>query len=105
MGIFGWSLPPGVSMNDIDPPERPCEVCGLFPDDCICPQCSVCHSYGDPICYEKHGLKRNKDQKATFKIYQKKEREFLRREKKWMDEMAKDYKKNRKGYGKPEVIV
>lgn len=25
--LLGWSLPPGVTMDDIDPPER-CEHCG-----------------------------------------------------------------------------
>jgi hypothetical protein len=97
MGIFGWSLPPGVSMNDIDPPDRPCEVCGKFTDDCICQECPKCSSYGDPKCYEKHGLVRTKEQKASFKEYQKKEKEFLKRERKMCQEMARDYKKNRKG--------
>jgi hypothetical protein len=62
MGIFGWDLPPGVSMRDIDPPEGPCDVCGKSVDDCICPECPVCHSHGDPACYEKHGLVRTQAQ-------------------------------------------
>lgn len=62
MGIFGWSLPPGVTMNDIDPPERPCEVCGIESGNCICPECPSCGSAGDPKCYEEHGLVRTQAQ-------------------------------------------
>jgi len=38
---------------DYDPP---CEICGKFPEDCICPECPVCGNYGDPKCYQEHGL-------------------------------------------------
>jgi hypothetical protein len=54
--VFGWDLPPGVSMRDIDPPEQPCEVCGQPSDSCICPECPVCGEQGNPKCYESHGL-------------------------------------------------
>jgi len=44
-----------------DPPEPPdfCEVCCGNSDTCICPECPICETYGDPICYTEHGLKRS----------------------------------------------
>lgn len=60
--IFGWSLPPGVTMNDIDPPEQPCEVCGHEAGDCICPECPRCGEFGNPRCYDAHGLERTAEQ-------------------------------------------
>lgn len=80
MSAFGWSLPPGCSMRDIDPPELPCEVCGVDVDSCICPECPVCQTNGDPICYEAHGLTRTPEQIAG--------RERL--EQHWKDEAAAD---------------
>ena len=65
MGIFGWSLPPGCSMRDIDPPEGPCAVCGKSVDDCICPECPECGGVGDATCYEQHGLTRTPEQIAS----------------------------------------
>jgi hypothetical protein len=65
MGIFGWSYPPGAA-NDPNAPwnqvEGPCDVCGKSVDDCICPECPVCHSNGDPDCYVKHGLEKSDEQ-------------------------------------------
>jgi len=49
--IFGWSLPPGVTMRDIDPPEQPCHKCGKY--DCVCQECLVCGSYGC-LTHETH---------------------------------------------------
>lgn len=60
--IFGWSLPPGVSMSDIAPDTGPCDVCGHTDADCICPECPVCYEHGNPACYEKHGLIRTQAQ-------------------------------------------
>lgn len=63
--VFGWSLPPGAANDPFAPynqEEDPCEVCGNYVDDCICPECPVCHNAGDPKCYEEHGLVRNQDQ-------------------------------------------
>lgn len=74
--IFGWSLPPGVTSRMIDEAygtETPCDVCGGWPDPgpgataCICPECPVCGSFGDPKCYRdehevRHGLYRTKEQ-------------------------------------------
>ena len=64
--IFGWSYPPGCS-GPPDENECPCLVCGLWPDDCICTECPVCSSIGDPACYstpelEAHGLVRTEVQ-------------------------------------------
>lgn len=53
---MAWNLPPGVTYNIIDPPEEPCEVCGNYPDDCICPECPTCGLYGDPDCYKEVDL-------------------------------------------------
>jgi hypothetical protein len=62
--VFGWSLPPGCSMQMIDrlSEERPCAVCGQM--DCLCPECPECGGTGDPVCYERHGLVRNAAQIA-----------------------------------------
>lgn len=51
---FGWSLPPGVTSKMLDEAvgaEHPCETCGEFTSDCICPECPQCHCIGDPGCY------------------------------------------------------
>lgn len=53
-------------MSMIDPPDEPCEVCGEFSDDCICPECPVCGYHGDPACYPAHGLHRTDEQKWNF---------------------------------------
>lgn len=82
--LFGWSLPPGVSMRDIDPPERPCEVCGGLADSgCICPECTVCGSHGDPICYLFHGLERSEEQSLQFAYMEAIEEDTARAEAKW----------------------
>jgi hypothetical protein len=53
---FGWDLPPGVTQRMIDEQcggdEGPCECCGNDPADCVCPECPVCGSQGDPKCYK-----------------------------------------------------
>lgn len=68
--MFGWSYPPGAA-NDPNAPynqgDEPCEVCGNFPDDCICPECPECGDYGNPACYDTtsshyHGLTRTQEQ-------------------------------------------
>ena len=63
--IFGWSYPAGAE-NDPNAPwnqeEGPCEICGRFSVDCICPECPTCECVGDPTCYKEHGLVRTKEQ-------------------------------------------
>ena len=62
MGIFGWDYPPGVSSLPWDH-DYPCDVCGEFEDDCICPECPVCGDFGNASCYPMHGLHRSHEQK------------------------------------------
>jgi hypothetical protein len=65
VGIFGWSMPPGCSHQDIDRAvglDQPCEVCGNMEDDCICKPCPKCHVVGDPKCFRKHKMKMSKEQ-------------------------------------------
>ncbi len=71
--IFGWDLPPGCTHRMIDEAmgvDQPCEVCGVFVDDCICPECKVCGEYGDPACYSKHGMEKSDEQIKSFKEYE-----------------------------------
>jgi hypothetical protein len=53
--LFGWSLPPGVTGRMIDEAfgrEEPCQVCGQWEDDCVCPECPTCGEFGNPACYD-----------------------------------------------------
>lgn len=66
--MSGFNLPPGCSVNDI-PGNGPffCEVCAAHTDtDCVCPECPECGAFGDPACYEKHGLTRSDLQKERL---------------------------------------
>ena len=66
-GIFGWSYPPGCSGTPWDD-DQPCEVCGKDVERCICPECSVCGSQGDPQCYDQeHGLVRTAAQVESLR--------------------------------------
>jgi hypothetical protein len=53
--MTGFNLPPGCTSRMIDEAlglDEPCDVCGGSPEvDCICPECPVCESFGDPTCY------------------------------------------------------
>lgn len=66
MSIFGWSYPPGCNSVPGDD-EYPCEVCGLWPNNCICPECPECGNAGDPQCYVKHGMERTQQQIDSLK--------------------------------------
>jgi hypothetical protein len=82
--VFGWDLPPGVTQRMIDDQfgtEAPCDVCGKWADDCICPECPVCGEYGNPACYaadgdflpdpqRTHGLTRSDAQVRTYAEFQ-----------------------------------
>ena len=67
MNKFGWSYPPGITRLPWDGVQLICEVClgdpeSSHPDHrCICPECEICGSQGDPACYGQgrhtnHGL-------------------------------------------------
>jgi hypothetical protein len=66
MGKFGWSYPPGCYGTPYDE-DHPCEVCGEFEDDCICPECPECGGYGYPDCYINHGLVKTEAQIKSLK--------------------------------------
>lgn len=59
--VFGWDLPPGCTQRHIDMAygyDGPCELCGRDPAlDCQCVECPTCGNAGDPVCYERHGLR------------------------------------------------
>lgn len=95
MGIFGWDLPPGCSQADVDAAmgvdyEGTCKVCaGLidFPeerDGCICPECEECGEWGDPICYEEHGLVKSEEQIEQYENLTAKWEEQDRTEALWL---------------------
>jgi hypothetical protein len=50
--------------------DEPCEICGGWTDgdepECICPECDVCGEYGNPECYQRHGLRRSLEQEAQL---------------------------------------
>lgn len=39
-----------------------CDTCGHHADDCICPECPVCHEAGNQYCYENGHLKMTYEQ-------------------------------------------
>lgn len=95
MGKFGWSLPPGVTHRMIDEAygrEEPCEICGKWVDDCICPECSVCEAYGDPRCYKEHGLEMTKEQIESKKKFEDEEELRAKQEMEYLKELAEESK-------------
>lgn len=92
MGIFGWSYPPGAA-NDPNAPwnqqDEPCEVCGEFPDNCICPECPVCTEIGNKDCYEHHGLVRTQEQIDSLAKKEAEWEEKCRRDNEAADEAIK----------------
>lgn len=79
---IGWSLPPGVKTLPGEEPDPPCEVCGNYWEDCICPECPICWGVGDPDCYRGHGLKRSEEQKFSLEV----------NEREWKEENDSYYK-------------
>jgi hypothetical protein len=69
--------------------DQSCEMCGNMVDDCICPECPVCYTFGDPSCYHKHGLIVTTGQIGSLTHAQKKWEEEARDE---SDRMYEDYK-------------
>lgn len=93
-GIFGWSLPPGVTTLPGEEPWQ-CGVCGNWDDDCVCPECPVCGYHGDQRCYQNHGMVMSNAQLVCLRFAA--EREILDNqywEKQWRetDEEAKKEK-------------
>jgi hypothetical protein len=35
--------------------DQGCDVCGKLPDDCLCPECPICHEVGRIECYQMNG--------------------------------------------------
>lgn len=71
--LFGWDLPPGCTMRDIDEQAgvgEICEVCGYVVEKCICAECPVCSENGNPNCYgdtvHAHGLEKSKEQQIGY---------------------------------------
>ena len=73
MSKLGWSYPPGVSKLPWDDIQLICQVCLGDPEaaphsnsPCLCPECDICGSAGDPACYARghhtnHGLELNRE--------------------------------------------
>lgn len=45
-----------------DQHEYPCETCGRFAAECICPECPVCHEVGNRFCYDEGYLTYSQEQ-------------------------------------------
>jgi hypothetical protein len=55
---FGGSYPPGAASDPFAPynaVDLACEVCGLDPLECECPECPDCGEIGRPACEKEHG--------------------------------------------------
>lgn len=77
MNKFGWSYPPGVSQLPWDDVQNLCEVCLGNPESsneesrCVCPECDICGSAGDPACYAQgtrtnHGLELRREHRPLL---------------------------------------
>lgn len=62
MGLPGYDLWLLSPLNE----DTYCEVCGYHVDDCICQECLVCGCYGDPRCYEEHGMVLTDEQREAL---------------------------------------
>ena len=109
MTRFGWSLPPGVSHRMIDDLfEDPlCEPCGSTnPDDCICPECTICGEIGNPKCYYLHGLTYSREQQDRldelddYYENEKLELEEYHRQMKEDEQLADEYFRSADAYHK-----
>lgn len=90
--LFGWSYPPGCNGTPFDD-DYPCELCGEFEDDCICPECKVCGSVGDYGCYLEHGLRRSEKQKFYLECNERQWKKEALDEFKYMKESAEKIKR------------
>jgi len=87
MTNFGWSYPAGCSGVPADD-EGPCEVCGLDPFRCICPECPECSVHGDPNCYKEHGLVLTEEQRQSRQKYEANMEAEARAEAEWAEAEA-----------------
>ena len=85
MGKFGWSLPPGVTTLPGEE-ECPCDVCGKGEYDCICDECLVCGTAGDPERYKSHGMVKTQAQIDSYDRLQ----EFLEAEDEYIKSIVED---------------
>lgn len=91
--IFGWDLPPGCTHRQIEEAagfDLPCLICGLVPDECICPECPVCSAYGDPKCYLEHGLRRTEEQKFSLEVTKREEELWIQQDNDYWESIVED---------------
>lgn len=96
---MAFNLPPGVTHAMIDEAygiDQPCEICGQDEDNCICPECSVCGSYGDPYCYVHHGLRRTEEQKFLREVMDREIQADIEAENKYWDQYQEYIKEENK---------
>jgi hypothetical protein len=93
--MTGWNLPPGVTYAMIDDifDDQPCDVCGQYTGVCVCPECPICGSYGDPNCYDHlpggHGLVRSPEQVELRSAAERRWQEEWAAESAYAEEMAR----------------
>lgn len=90
--VMASNLPPGVTdaMIEAQFADRPCDVCGVLPDDCVCPKCPTCSEQGNLACYSEHGLTMSHAQmisKAACDV--NKAREILQEAEMYLDQLTR----------------
>lgn len=92
--MTGYNLPPGCTVADIERAmgtDQPCAMCGQSADECCCPECPECGAYGDPHCYECHGLVRTPVQdQALFHAALQNARQIAAEDEYWRQLAAED---------------
>lgn len=82
----GFNLPPGVTVSMLpgNEPVGPCDVCAGDPEALIdapkavsAPECPECGAWGDPQCYENHGLVRTEGQILNRAKYEAEQQEEM----------------------------
>lgn len=51
--------PPGTGRDELAAfiAADSCALCGESEEDCACPSCEACGATGNPLCYERHGMR------------------------------------------------
>ena len=101
-GIFGWSLPPGVTSSMLpgnSSYDEQCTQCGNHLDNCVCPECSECGDVGNPDCYDPshkyyHGMKLNDEQIDGLVLAQERLYWLLEAERMVEDTYFQDYEES-----------